>query len=145
MRNPVLFAIPLASILSLLSLLHAYWALGGQWVSAYTVPVVRGRRSFNPTPLATWIVCGLLGLAAFLVIGKAGWIRTGPLTVVFDAGVWVLGLVFILRAVGNLRTFGFFKTIADTAFARWDTWLYSPLCLLIALLALGLARLPIRR
>jgi hypothetical protein len=43
--------------------------------------------------------------------------------------------------VGNLRTFGWFKKVKDSAFARLDTWLYSPLCLLIALLAAGLARL----
>ncbi len=60
----------------------------------------------------------------------------------FDVGVWGLGLVFLLRAVGNLRTFGFFKIVKGTPFADWDTWLYSPLCLLLALLAAGLARLP---
>jgi hypothetical protein len=54
-------------------------------------------------------------------------------------------LVFVLRAVGNLRTFGFFKNITGTPFSRWDTWLYSPLCLLLALLAAGLAWLPQQR
>jgi Protein of unknown function (DUF3995) len=141
MPNRLLFAIPLTVILGGLSLLHAYWALGGRWASAYTVPTVNGRRIFDPTPIATWIVCGLLGIAVILVMGKAGWIGTGPVPVLFDVGVWVLGLVFMLRAVGNLRTFGFFKTLTGTPFAEWDTWLYSPLCLLIALLAAGLARL----
>jgi hypothetical protein len=100
---------------------------------------------FNPTPVATWVVCGLLGIAVIVVVGKAGWIATGPLSVLFDVGVWVLGLVFMLRAVGNLRTFGFFKTITGTPFAEWDTWLYSPPCFLLALLAAGLARLPRER
>jgi hypothetical protein len=142
MRYRLLFAIPLTAILGSLSILHAYWALGGRSGSAYTVPTVSGRRIFNPSPLATWVVCGLLGLAVILVMGKAGWIETGPLPVLFDAGVWVLGLVLMLRAVGNLRTFGFFKTLTGTPFAEWDTWFYSPLCLLLALLAAGLARLP---
>jgi hypothetical protein len=48
----------------------------------------------------------------------------------------------MLRAFGNLRTFGFSKTLTGTPFADWDTWLYSPLCVLLALLAAGLARLP---
>ncbi len=142
MHNRLLLAIPLAAILAGLSLLHAYWALGGRWGSAYTVPTVSGRRIFDPTPLATWIVSGLLGIAVILVIGKAGWIATGPPSVVFDIGVWGLSIVFFLRAVGNLRSFGFFKTIQGTPFAQWDTWLYSPLCLLLGLLAAGLARLP---
>jgi hypothetical protein len=36
-------------------------------------------------------------------------------------------------------TFGFFKVVKGTPFAEWDTCLYSPLCLLLALLAAGLA------
>jgi hypothetical protein len=145
MRNPALFAVPLAAILGGLSLLHAYWALGGRWGSAYVVPVIRGKRSFEPTPLAPWIICGPLAVAVILVIGKAGWIGTGPLLVLFDAGVWGLSFVFVLRAIGNLGTFGFFKTITGTPFARWDTWLYSPLCLMIAIMAACLAWLPQRR
>ena len=74
MRLRIVFAIPLVAILSWLSLLHAYWALGGRWGSAYTVPTVSGKRMFEPTRLATWTVCGLLGIAAILVMGKAGWI-----------------------------------------------------------------------
>ena len=108
MGSRLLFAIPLAVILGGLSLLHAYWTLGGRRGSAYTVPTVNGRRLFDPTPVATWVVSGLLGIAVILVMGKVGWIGTGPLPVLFDVGVWVLGLVFMLRAVGNLRTFGFF-------------------------------------
>jgi hypothetical protein len=96
---------------------------------------------FDPTPLATWLVAGLLGLGVIVVIGRVGWIGIGPLSVVFDLGVWVLSVVFALRAVGNLRSFGFFKTVKGTPFAEWDTWLYSPLCLLLALLAAGMARL----
>jgi hypothetical protein len=145
MRDRLLFAIPLTGILGVLLLLHAYWALGGRWGSAYTVPTINGRRIFDPTPTATWVVCGLLGLAVILVMGKAGWIGASPLPVLSDVGVWLLGLVFVLRAIGNLRTFGVFKVVKGTPFADWDTWFYSPLCLLIALLVLGLAWLPRQR
>jgi len=134
-RNSLAFAIPLAGILAVLALLHAYWALGGRWGKAYAVPVVRGQRSFNPSQFATWVVCGLLGVATILVIAAA-W---SPLPL-WDVGLWGLAAVFALRAIGNLRSFGFFKRITGTAFARWDTRLYSPLCVLIALLAAGLAR-----
>ena len=145
MHNRLFFAIPLAAILGALSLLHVYWALGGRWASAYTVPTISGRRMFDPTPLATWVVAALLAMAVVLVVGKAGWIETGPLPLMFDVGVWGLSLVFLLRAVGNLRSFGFFKTVKGTPFAQWDTLLYSPLCMLLALLAAGLAGLPQER
>ena len=134
------FAIPLVLILGGLSSLHAYWAMGGRWGSAHTVPVANGRPTISPSPRATWIVSALLGFATILVIGKAGWIGTESLGWLFDAGMWGLSLTFLARTVGDLRPFGFFKKITGTPFARWDTWLYTPLCLLIALLAAGLAR-----
>src|SRR5260370_25050509 len=139
--NRIVFAIPLTVILAGLLLLHAYWALGGRWGSAYTVPTINGRRNFDPSPLATWVVCGLMGFAVIIVLGKSGWIAPGPLPVLFDIGVWGLLLVFLLRAIGNLRTFGFFKTVKGTPFADLDTWFYSPLCLLLTLLPAVLARL----
>ena len=120
MDNRLLFAIPHTVILAALPLLHAYCALGGRWGSAYTVPTINGRRSFDPSPLATWVVSGLLGLAVIIVIGNSGWIAP-PLPALFQIGAWGLGLVFLLRAVGNLRTFGFFKVVKGTAFADWDT------------------------
>ncbi len=142
MHDPRRFAIPLVILLGALMLLHAYWALGGRWGAAYTIPTVGGRRSFDPSPSATWVVCALLGIAAILVMGKVVWNGTNPLRLVFDVGVWGLSLVFLLRAVGNLQTFGFFKNVRGTPFAQWDTWLYSPLCLLLALLAAGVAWFP---
>jgi hypothetical protein len=141
-RDPRLFAIPLVVLLGALSALHAYWALGGRWGHAYTIPTVGGRRSFDPSPLATWVVCALLAIGVILVMGKAGWIGTDAPRMILDVGVWGLSLVFLLRAVGNLRTFGFFKNVTGTRFAQWDTWVYSPLCLLLALLAAGLASIP---
>jgi len=145
MHSRFLFAIPLVVALGGISVLHIYWALGGKWGSAFTVPTVSGRRMFDPTPAATWGVAGLFGIGMILVLGKAGWIQTRSLNWVSDLGIWALSLVFLLRAIGNLRSFGFFKTIKETPFAHWDTWLYSPLCLLLAILAAGLAWLPSER
>ena len=36
----------------------------------------------------------------------------------------------------------YFKSITGTDFAFWDTWLYTPLCLVIGLRALWLASTP---
>jgi hypothetical protein len=138
MPTPGLFTIPLVSIFGVLLLIHAYWAFGGQWGTMYAVPIIRGRRSFDPSPAATWVVCGLLAVAMILVMRKGGWIGPTPAPVIVDIGVWGISSVFLLRAIGNLRTFGFFKTITGTPFSRWDSRVYSPLCLLIALLAAAL-------
>ena len=42
-----------------------------------------------------------------------------------------MALVFLARAVGDFPLVGFFKPDNGTAFATWDTWLYSPLCVVL--------------
>ncbi len=139
--NPHLpFAIPLVLILGGLSFLHAYWALGGRWGSAHAVPVVNGAAYDFAQPARHLDRLRLPRIRVDSRDGESGWVGTGSLRWLFDAGIWGLSLIFLARTVGDLRTFGFFKKIASTSFARWDTWLYTPLCLLIALLAAGLAQ-----
>jgi hypothetical protein len=50
--------------------------------------------------------------------------------------VWLsygLALGLLARAVGDFKYVGFSKRVRGTPFARLDTWIYSPLCLLLAL------------
>ena len=39
---------------------------------------------------------------------------------------------FLARTVGEFRLVGVFKRVRGTPFATWDTWLFTPLCGLIA-------------
>ncbi len=124
-----------------LSLLHAYWAMGGDWGSSAVVPEVEGGRAFTPTPGATLAVAGAFFVAALVVLGRSGiWGGFVPAWI-FYLGTWVMAAVFFLRAVGDFRLAGFFKTVRGTRFARRDSLLYSPLCFFIsaALAALSLA------
>jgi hypothetical protein len=57
----------------------------------------------------------------------------------FVAGVSILVVVFGARVVGDLRWFGLFKRMKGTPFAWWDSWLYTPLFLLLALASLLVA------
>jgi Protein of unknown function (DUF3995) len=52
---------------------------------------------------------------------------------------YLLALVFALRAIGDFRYVGFFKSLGDEPFRSWDTWLFSPLCLAIAIAAFAVA------
>jgi hypothetical protein len=131
MRSAV--PVALVAIFLLLAALHVFWALGGAWGARVAVPEVDGKAAFHPGRGATLAVASLLALAA-AVIAVRSWVR-GPATLGLLArtGTWTLCGVFALRAIGNLRTFGFFKTPRATAFARYDTLLFSPLCLAISL------------
>lgn len=119
----------IAVILFALSMLHVFWAAGGQWGSRVAVPEVSGRPAFVPSRGATLGVAAALLLAALVVLGRVGlWFVPVPRWL-FVWGTWGLAGIFLARAVGDFRRFGFFKRVRGTAFARWDTRLFSPLCL----------------
>ena len=50
--------------------------------------------------------------------------------------VWLcygLALGLLARAIGEFNYVGFFKRVRGSRFARLDTLVYSPLCLLLAI------------
>lgn len=131
-----ILGILLAVIFAILSLFHLYWAAGGRFGGSAVIPTVGGESLFKPSPLATILVAAALCAAMLVVLGRLkmwgafvpGWI--------FYSGTWVISLLFLLRAIGDFRYVGFFKSVTDTNFAYWDTILFSPLCLLIGIVAL---------
>jgi hypothetical protein len=125
-------AMILASIFIFVSLFHGYWASGGSFGSGAAVPTVDGDRLFDPSPFGTLAVAAALLLAALVVLGRVGsWGQSVP-PWAFRFGTYCLSFVFAVRAIGDLEYVGFFKIVLGTDFARWDTWLYSPICLFIA-------------
>ncbi len=120
-----------------LAALHVYWALGGQrWMTA-VVPVTtgEGKQLFTPGPVITLCVAAGLLLFAFASLaalpcwdwGLGNWIKYSNIAIAF---------IFALRAIGDFKYAGFFKKVVNTPFASNDTRYYSPLCLLISVLAL---------
>jgi hypothetical protein len=122
-----------------LSALHVYWAATGKSPGAAVIPEVSGRRVFEPRRLSTVAVAVALACAALAVFSRAG---IFPLPLSATLGAWACGLVgaaFALRAVGDFRLVGFFKSVRGTQFAKMDTRVYSPLCLALGLGSLWLA------
>ncbi len=73
-----------------------------------------------------------LGAAALLVLGRAGVIPHMAPPWTYASGAWGLGGVLLLRAIGEFRYVGLFKRVRGTRFATLDTWLYTPLCAMLA-------------
>jgi hypothetical protein len=121
-----------AAIFALLSLLHIHWALGGRLGNVAAVPSVSGTRIFNPSAFGTILVAIALFIAMLIVLGRLAVLGAYFPAWIFRAGMLGISLVFLVRAIGDFRFMGFFKTVSDTDFARWDTFLFSPLCLFIA-------------
>jgi hypothetical protein len=113
----------------LLGGLHVFWAFGGRWGKNAAIPEVDGRRTLHPSVLTTLAVAVALFAAALVVLGRAAFLPAPCAPSLFVWPTRLLGVVFVARAVGEFRLVGFFKRVRGTTFARWDTLLFSPLCL----------------
>jgi hypothetical protein len=132
-----LVAVTLAGLFAGLAALHLYWAAVGGGNLAAAVPQKGGEPLFRPGPGACLAVALALALAALLCLAQGGMVPWIP-PFLARAGVWGLVVVFTVRAVGDFRYVGFFKRVRDSRFAYLDTRFYSPLCVLLAGLALWL-------
>jgi hypothetical protein len=130
-----------AVVLVGLGTLHCYWAAGGRWATDVTIPKRGGEPLFTPGPAGTLLVALLLYAAALVLLGRLGLWGRGLPRWLFVAGTWTLVVVFSGRVVGDFQWFGLFKRMTGTPFAWWDTWVYAPLCALLALAALLVASL----
>jgi hypothetical protein len=116
---------------TLLSLLHFYWAAGGRRGFAQALPQRPGLPvKYPPTFLILIVALGLSG-CGFIVSDRIGYTHTLP-TAFARVASGILAAVFFLRAIGEFRYAGFFKKIKGTDFSRRDTWVYSPLCIIVA-------------
>jgi hypothetical protein len=127
------------TILLALSLLHIYWAFGGTWGVTVTVPNLNGHPLFEPGLWDTLAVALALSVAATICLGILNYRLPFLPTWVYRTGIRCIALVFLLRAIGEFRYFGFFRQVNDSLFAYWDTVLYTPLCLGLAISCIVLA------
>ena len=97
------------------------------------VPSVDGKPLFVPSTRATLAVAVVLTLFAALVLATAGILTTGIPGPVLVWLSYSLAAVLLARAVGEFRYVGFFKRVRGSRFAKMDTLVYSPLCVLLAL------------
>ena len=126
--------LPLAVCLAFvgLALWHFYMALVAASGVTGAVPSVEGKPVFVPTRRATVGVGVVLLLFAVLVAGTGGMVSVGLPAVALSWLSYALAFGLLARAIGEFRYVGFFKRVRGTKFARLDTLLYSPLCLLLA-------------
>ena len=111
---------------------HVYMAAARGSGISWAVPSREGRPLFRPSRGATLLVAVLLLFFADLVASCAGLWRIGIPHRVLIWPSYALALALVGRAVGDFRYVGFFKRIRGSTFARLDSLLFSPLCLLLA-------------
>ena len=118
----------LTSILIFLALIHIYW-LFGEFGIEQTLPTNKnGDKLLNPSKFIIMVIAFILFAFAWVsyrldVESHALWI---------DTMGWVLALLFFLRGIGDFRIVGIFKKVKYTEFAKFDNWIYIPLCFMLS-------------
>jgi glucan phosphoethanolaminetransferase (alkaline phosphatase superfamily) len=119
-------------IFTIISGFHFYWAMGGKLGFDVVLPSnTEGSKALKPSKSITCIAALVfLSIAIFYLI-KADLIDVPLPQLINNYGLYALASVLIIRAMGDFKYAGFFKTITDTPFAVYDTKYYSPLCLFL--------------
>ena len=118
-----------AGILFFLAVIHANWARGSSWPADNEESLARAiiGEEEMPSASACLVVAVLLTLGGGLV---AGWPAGKPRLQRIGAA----GVAATLAARGLISVFGLMPLTSET-FLWWDRRLYSPLCLLLAVLS----------
>jgi hypothetical protein len=119
-----------------LACLHIYWAFGGRTGASAAVPEIGDRPLFSPSKAATLVVALLLATSAVIVVGG---LRSWDPRPLFELGGAGVAAVLLARSIGDRRYVGVLKRVKGTDFARRDTWIYSPLCLALAIATAAVA------
>ncbi len=127
-------AILISITLTFLSGLHFYWALFGIIDISTVVPTnpTKGH-VISPGKGSSAMVGVILLLFAFVFINKIA---------MFIEGKWLnytafaIGILFLIRAIGDFKYVGFTKKIKNSKFSRLDTRYYSPFCFILGILIL---------
>jgi hypothetical protein len=123
-----------------LSAIHFYWGFGGKWGKNAAIPTsAENSKVFSPGPLTTFIVAFCLLVVGAFILLKAKLLNVSIPYFLDKSGLWIIAFLFIARAIGEFKYLGFFKKIRSTKFGQNDTKYYSPLCMVIAVLAIILA------
>ena len=112
---------------------HFVMAFSAGTGSSLAIPSVNGKPLFVPSRRATISVGVALLAFAVLVIATAGIVSVGLPLRLLSWLSYALALGLVARAIGEFRYVGFFKRVRESKFAKADTFVYSPLCLLLAL------------
>ncbi len=135
-----IIALILTVIFLIISIIHIYWAFGGKWGSGSVIPTKDNHTKVAmPGVLPTLMVAVGLLLFALFVLVKGELLKIDLPVWLNNYGLYILAGIFIIRAIGDFKYVGFFKKIKSTKFAQQDAKFYTPLCLLIGLLAIVLA------
>jgi hypothetical protein len=121
-------------VLFILALLHIYWVMGGSFGLDAAVPTdSNGRKIFKPTRVGTLAVAFGLIVFAFVNLDFAGVVDSDISLLYIKYILGGVAAIFFIRFIGDFRYVGISKSFRRSIFAKRDTFIYSPLCLLLSI------------
>ncbi|MBY6061399.1 DUF3995 domain-containing protein [Microbacterium esteraromaticum] len=128
-------AVLAATVLAALGLLHVLWALGNPWPASDAETLVATFLGSPggvpmPGPLITMLVVAALLVAAALVLMRVS--RGDTLRALGHLGTLGVGVVLALRAAVGFIVSGLLPHLVVEPYRTLDLWVYSPLCLTLA-------------
>lgn len=123
----------IATIMLALSAFHVFWAFGGRVGLLAAVPSRNGTPLFRPGRTSTLLVASGLAVAGYLALAAADLAPWPFAPILVAIGCAMVAVLFAGRAIGEFHYVGFFKRVRTSAFAWWDTRVFSPLCVAISL------------
>ncbi|WP_298265154.1 DUF3995 domain-containing protein [uncultured Lutibacter sp.] len=128
----MILSILLSTVLIGLGLIHFNWVVGGKFGFEASLPTKEsGERVLNPKKIDSAIVGIGLTIFGIFYILKSGVIEYNLPNWIIKYGSWIIPIIFLLRAIGEFKYVGFFKSVKKTDFGKLDTKLFSPLCFII--------------
>ena len=122
------------AIFFFLGALHFYWAIGGKWATDVVVPTKpTGEKLFNTSVLSCVVVGSGLWLMSFVHVANAGLIFVNTPFPIIRYATFAMGIVFMVRFIGDFKWVGIFKKVNGTSFAKNDALYYAPLCLFLSI------------
>jgi len=125
-------ALGISAVFVTLALWHFRMAFFPRDGEGGAVPSVGGKPLFVPSFAATVGVGVVLLSFALLVAATAGLVGMGVSPRLLSWASLALALGLFARSIGEFKYVGFFKRVRGSRFARLDSLVYSPLCLLLA-------------
>ncbi len=121
-----------------LSTLYLYWLMGGKLglKIAFHQNSHQSKRVKKPKPLNLFATLIVLITMTLITLAQTGIFAAFISNTFIRLGTWCIAIIFMLRAIGLFQYKGFTKQYNDDAFAKMDTYIYSPMCLLVAICAL---------
>ena len=127
----VILSILVAFIMSLVALLHFYWAFGGNYGLKSAGPSLEGDKNFIPGRILIFIVACLL-VALAVLSTQLIWPWQPFEGFVIYVG-YLVSVILIIRGIGDFKYVGLFKKVYNSNFATLDTKYFSPLILFLGI------------